>query len=157
MALRSHVVEAAGVRYSEHPRACYELGPTARSAPASRTQSRVREHGGRRTIYSPRAPVSLTRRLRRAVAVWEAPEEPGGSRLRPLFGDVTFFYTATALPAPRRLARRRLARCRHARRRHALRRLRRAACAYRSLRRAVARGAASQRSASSVSPPRAAL
>ena len=26
-----------------------ELGPTARSAPASRTQSRLREHGGRRT------------------------------------------------------------------------------------------------------------
>ena len=49
-----------------------ELGPTARRAPACQTQSRLREWS---THYSPRAPVSLTRRLRRAVALW--PEEPG--------------------------------------------------------------------------------
>jgi hypothetical protein len=99
------------------------------------------------------------------VAVWPEEEKSPGSRLRlPFFGDVTFFYTATAPPA---LARRRLARRRqHARRRHARRRacaappapsLRRAACAALPLprrlrrdasRRAAARGDASPGSAS---------
>jgi hypothetical protein len=42
MALRSHVVEAAGVRSSQ---SAAELWSTARSAPACRTQSRLREQG----------------------------------------------------------------------------------------------------------------
>jgi hypothetical protein len=64
------------------------------------------------THYSPRAHVPLTRRLRRAVAVW--PEEPGltpaGPAPTPFYGDVTFiFYTVTAphRPAPHRSAPRR--------------------------------------------------
>ena len=92
MALRSHVVEAAGVRSSERRRAWADSSkraslPDAEPPPSARWS----------THYSPRAPVSLTRRLRRAVAVW--PEEP---RLTPaptpFYGDVTFFYTVTAPP-----------------------------------------------------------
>ena len=72
MALRLDVVEAAGVRYSERRRAWADSSKRA-CAPAGRTQSRLREWS---THYSPRAHVSLTRRLRRAV--WpEEPEEPG--------------------------------------------------------------------------------
>jgi hypothetical protein len=49
------------------------------------------------THFSPRAPVSLTRRLRRAVALCGL--KSPGSRLRPpFFGDVTFFFTITAPP-----------------------------------------------------------
>ena len=70
---------------------------------AGRTQSRVPEWS---THYSPPAHVPLTRRLRRAVAVWA--EEPGlRSRLcPPFYGDVAFFYTVTAShrPAPPRSA-----------------------------------------------------
>ena len=70
MALRSHVVEAAGVRSSERRRAWADSSkraslPDAEPPPSARWS----------THYSPRAPVSLTRRLRRTVAVW--PEEPG--------------------------------------------------------------------------------
>ena len=81
MALRSDVVEAAAgrrvsVRSSDEVRAPPSLGRQIEARhPASRTQSRLREHGRWSTHYSPRAHVSLTRRLRRAVAVW--PEEPG--------------------------------------------------------------------------------
>jgi hypothetical protein len=165
-----------------------------RAPPSFGRQLEARQRAGRRaasestvvrwsTHHSPRAPVSLTRRLRRAVAVW--PEEPGLTPLRPpFFGDVTFFYTRSL----RRLARRRLARRRHARCCHARCRLRLAcaappapslrcaACAAlplpRRLRRdaldrAAVRGSASPGSApqrtprrlarEAVSPPRAAL
>ena len=114
------------------------------------------------THFSPRTYVPLTRRLRRAVAVWPEEEKSPGSRLRlPFFGDVTFFYTATAPPA---LARRRLARRRqHARRRHARRRacaappapsLRRAACAALPLPRRLRRAACA--ATPHAAPPRAA-
>jgi len=52
-----------------------ELGPTARSARQRAGRRAASPRARRSTHYSPRAPVSLTRRLRRAVAVW--PEEPG--------------------------------------------------------------------------------
>ena len=72
MALRSHVVEvqAAGVRYSERRRAWADSSKRA-SEPDAEPRPRARWS----THYSPRAHVPLTRRLRRAVAVW--PEEPG--------------------------------------------------------------------------------
>ena len=60
-----------------HNQSTAELGPTARSAPATQRAGRRAASESTRwsTHFSPRAPVSLTRRLRRAVAVW--PEEPG--------------------------------------------------------------------------------
>jgi hypothetical protein len=67
--VRSHVVEAAGVRSSERRRAWADSSKRA-SVPDAEPPPRARS-----THYSPRAPVSLTRRLRRAVAV--RPEEPG--------------------------------------------------------------------------------
>ena len=140
-------------------------------APASRTQSRVREHGGRRTTpYSPRTPIPLTRRLRRTVAVW--PEEPGLTpapallRRRHLLlhgpraaspdaaspGAATRGVACAAPPGPGPApslcaappAPRRLRRARAASRRAAARG-------------AASPGSASHRTASSVSPPRAAL
>ena len=72
MALRSHVVEAADVRTSERRRAWADSSKLASEPDA---QSRVREHGTVVDALSPRTHVPLTRRLRRAVAVW--PEEPG--------------------------------------------------------------------------------
>jgi hypothetical protein len=70
MVLRSDVVEAAGVRSSERRRAWADSSKRA-SEPDAEPPPRARWS----THYSPRAHVSLTRRLRRAVAVW--PEEPG--------------------------------------------------------------------------------
>jgi hypothetical protein len=69
-ALRSRVVEAAGVRSSERRRAWADSSKRA-SEPDSEPRPRARwsKH------YSPRTYAPLTRRLRRAVAVW--PEEPG--------------------------------------------------------------------------------
>jgi hypothetical protein len=70
MALRSHVVEAAGVRSSDCRRAWADSSKRA-SEPDAEPPPRARWS----THLSPRTYVSLTRRLRRAVAVW--PEEPG--------------------------------------------------------------------------------
>jgi len=102
---------AAGVRYSERRRAWADSSKRA-SEPDAEPRPRARWS----THYSPRTHIPLTRRPRRAVAVW--PEEP---RLT---------------PAPTQLLRRRhlllhghRARRRLARRRHARRRLRSAACA----------------------------
>jgi hypothetical protein len=106
MALRSHVVEAAGVRPSERRRAWGDSSKRA-SEPDAEPPPRARWS----THYSPRAPVSLTRRLRRAVAVW--PEEPG------LTPAPTLLRRRHLLLHGHRLARRRHARRRHARRRHA--------------------------------------
>jgi hypothetical protein len=70
MALRSDVVEAAGARSSERRRAWADSSKRA-SEPDAEPPPRARWS----THYSPRTYVPLTRRLRRAVAVW--PEEPG--------------------------------------------------------------------------------
>ena len=70
MALRSDVVEAAGVRSSERRRAWADSSKRA-SEPDAEPPPRARWS----THFSPRTYVSLTRRLRPAVAVW--PEEPG--------------------------------------------------------------------------------
>jgi hypothetical protein len=95
MALRSHVVEAAGVRSSDCRRAWADSSKRA-SVPDAEPPPRARWS----THYSPRAPVSLTRRLRRA-RLWLCGLKSLGSRLRPPFyGDVTFFYTVTAPPRP---------------------------------------------------------
>jgi len=101
MALRSHAWSRRRVRGLQ---SAAELWSTARSAPACRTQSRLREHGGRRTtrhgplcLADPATPTGC-----------ECGLKSPGSRLRlPFFGDVTFFYTVTAppRPAPRRLRR----------------------------------------------------
>jgi len=70
MALRSNVVEAAGVRSSERRRAWADKRSKRASEPDAEPPPRARWS----THYSPRTHVPLTRRLRRAVAVW--PEEP---------------------------------------------------------------------------------
>jgi len=74
MALRSHVVEAAGVRYSEYRRAWADSSKRRQRAAQPDAEPRPRARWS--THYSPRTHVPLTRRLRpRTVAVW--PEEPG--------------------------------------------------------------------------------
>ena len=96
MALRLDVLEAAGARSSERRRAWADSSKRA-SVPDAEPPPRARWS----TRFSPRAPVSLTRRLRRAVGLWLCGLESPGSRLRPsFFGDVTFFYTVTAPPRP---------------------------------------------------------
>ena len=70
MALRLDVLEAAGARSSERRRAWADSSKRA-SEPEAEPPPRARWS----THFSPRTYVSLTRRLRPAVAVW--PEEPG--------------------------------------------------------------------------------
>jgi hypothetical protein len=132
MAVRSVVVEAAGVRSSERRRACADSSKRA-SVPDAEPPPRRRARWVD-ALYSPRAPVSLTRRLRRAVAVW--PEEPGltpasahPSTATSPSSHLLLHRRCTAPPRPAPPpARRRHARRRHARRRLRLR-LRSAACA----------------------------
>ena len=83
MALRSDVVEAAGVRSSERRRAWAD---SSKRASVLETQSRLREHGGQNTLLATGPCLADPARVQRAVAVW--PEEPGLNLRPPFFGDV---------------------------------------------------------------------
>ena len=84
MALRSHVVERGG-GCEVFIQSAAELGPTARSAPACRTQSRLREHGGRRTTCHG----LMCRCPGDSDGLWLCGLKSPDSRLRPPFsGDV---------------------------------------------------------------------